>query len=367
MTCFWISLWITLVLVLLVIEIKNTKAKIIIANLCAIPLAILAAEGVCGILSFEQLNNSNSYMENTPEYYQAINYLGYGPSKNFKDTAIKKVNNKVIYKVNYTINSDGLRETLSSNDKSDKCLMFFGDSFTFGEGLNDNETLPYLVGEKANGKYKIYNFGFSGYGPHQMLSAIEHGITDKIIKGCKESTAIYIGQDDHIPRIAGKKSWDKHGPKYLLVNAEAVYQGHFDEGKKNLSPKIESLLEKSKMYKNLNNYINEQKSNVNDKEKEYYRKLYIAILKKSQKLLKEKYNTKNFIVIFWNNFDKESTVNIKQLSFNSFEYYLQNDILPICTINCKMYQIKGDRHPNKLANEYIADFLIKKLNQKNRS
>jgi hypothetical protein len=55
----------------------------------------------------------------------------------------------------------------------------FGCSFTFREGVEDREAMPYLVGELS--KYIVYNFGFHGYGAHQMLSALEYGIVDRIV------------------------------------------------------------------------------------------------------------------------------------------------------------------------------------------
>ena len=53
----------------------------------------------------------------------------------------------------------------------------------FGAGLNDTEAMPYQVGLKTNGEYRIYNFGVNAYGPHHMLSALEHGFVENIIKG----------------------------------------------------------------------------------------------------------------------------------------------------------------------------------------
>lgn len=47
--------------------------------------------------------------------------------------------------------------------------------------VNDNETAAYQVGEMSSGNYRIFNFGFKGYGPHQMLSAIEHSLVEDIV------------------------------------------------------------------------------------------------------------------------------------------------------------------------------------------
>jgi len=52
--------------------------------------------------------------------------------------------------------------------------LFFGDSFTFRVEVNDNETMPYQVGIKSHGKYRI-----NPYSAH--LNALVHQIIAKYI------------------------------------------------------------------------------------------------------------------------------------------------------------------------------------------
>ena len=81
------------------------------------------------------------------------------------------------------------------------CVVFFGDSFTFGEGLNDTETMPYRAGAIGGGRFEVYNFGFRGYGPHPMLSALQHGRVASILK-CRPTHVIYTATPDHVNRIS---------------------------------------------------------------------------------------------------------------------------------------------------------------------
>lgn len=363
MPCFWISLWITLILILLAMEVKNTKAKVIIANLTAIPLAIFIGESIGGI--FETYKNDpilyKSPEVRTNQIFEYRKYIGFVLRKNVSTRAYRKFGDYTAYNVIYTADKNGLRLTPSSNDKSDKCIMFFGCSFVYGVGLNDNETLPYLFGISSNKKYKIYNFGMGGYGPHQMLSMLEHGSYDNLLNGCKENTAVYVALSDHARRIAGLTVQGK-GPKYALVNNEAIYQGNFDDAKTTLAPNLEEQLNKSEIYKYLKDadFVGRCKlaeTNV------YYKNLFIAILKKSKKIFKEKYRTNRFIIIYWdwNPSDAEFGEKIKK---NSMDTYFISDILPEYWNNQTIYHIKYDNHPNKLANEKIADFLAKKLDDK---
>ena len=107
--------------------------------------------------------------------------------------------------------------------------MFFGDSVTFGEGVKDDQTFPYHAGIKTNGRYAIRNFAFSGYGPHQMLANLQSGLFDQRIS-CKPTHFFYLAIPEHIARVAGLTSWDRHGPRFTLdANGEAVRAGNFDD------------------------------------------------------------------------------------------------------------------------------------------
>ena len=72
---------------------------------------------------------------------------------------------------------------------------------TFGEGVHNNETMPYFFG-KYDSTYRPYNFAYSGYGPHQMLARLETENSKKVVK---ENTGIgfYIYINDHVNRVLG--------------------------------------------------------------------------------------------------------------------------------------------------------------------
>ncbi|MGC2223711.1 MAG: SGNH/GDSL hydrolase family protein, partial [Methylocella sp.] len=84
-----------------------------------------------------------------------------------------------IYKANYTIDSNLLRETRSG--ETGPTIVFFGDSFTFGEGLNDADTLPQAFADLLGRKQRVLNLGFSGYGPQQFLAELQTGRFDGVI------------------------------------------------------------------------------------------------------------------------------------------------------------------------------------------
>ena len=76
----------------------------------------------------------------------------------------------MIYDVWYTIGDDGFRVTPALPESGDK-VVFYGDSFTFGEGLKDDETMPYEFARLTGRPVK--NYAFHGYGVQQALSILK--------------------------------------------------------------------------------------------------------------------------------------------------------------------------------------------------
>lgn len=280
--------------------------------------------------------------------------LGYAPGKGKAFTSIKFLGQKKLYSVTYTIGTNGLRVVPQYNKKENKCVIFFGDSFTFGEGLNDDETLPYRVSIKTEGQYKIYNFGFQGYGPHQMLSAIEHNMIDNIIE-CKPKHVIYPALAAHVDRSAGPSPWDQHGPRYILLEDGSVkYSGHFDDDKIDggIRPKIRNEMNKSLLY---DKYFNRKepvsRANID---------LFVGIIDKSKRLLEEHYPGLKFHMILWDNPEKNRELIIDLLNEKDIPIHLIEKILPDYSENKSKYAIVPhyDYHPNARANELIADYII---------
>lgn len=218
------TFWLLLCIIFLLFS-RNTIAKNILFNLSVLIIALGASE-VYAYITFS--NNPIIQGSYTQDYFTSNDILGYGPVKGKRVNAKKVYDKKIIYDVTYTIDKSGLRiSPLFRSRFEHECILFFGGSYTFGEGVNDHEAMPYVVGKLSN--FKVFNFGFHGYGPHQMLSAIEHGMVKRIIN-CQPKFAIYQAiLPAHIARSAGDTSWDNHGPKYILKNKKLQYIGHFDD------------------------------------------------------------------------------------------------------------------------------------------
>ena len=67
-------------------------------------------------------------------------------------------------------NSAGFRSSVEFHKERNKIprILFFGDSYTAGDGCDNNERFSELLGESLNAE--VYNYGLSGSGTDQLLS-----------------------------------------------------------------------------------------------------------------------------------------------------------------------------------------------------
>tara|TARA_R100000734_G_C3310484_1_gene101257 strand:- start:7 stop:1131 length:1125 start_codon:yes stop_codon:yes gene_type:complete len=128
----------------------------------------------------------------------------------------------LVFEAKYTFDNQGRRNTSLVKGKKDKVALFFGDAHCFGEGLNDNETLPYYF-SLSNNKYNCTNYGFLGHGPNHMLYRVQLPEFQKQYNN-KEGKIFFIYRDDAVKISVGKVPWSKGHPKY---NNEINYEGPF--------------------------------------------------------------------------------------------------------------------------------------------
>jgi hypothetical protein len=339
---------------------KTTVIKSIWFNFSFVVFLLGALEVYSYFSLNAQKNESNFRYEGgyaKKGYMPRSEILGYAPPRNKTVTSKKFHENQLLYDVTYTIGNDGLRITPSTKSHyNNECVIFFGGSYTFGEGVDDRSAMPYIVGTLQS--YKVYNFGFHGYGPHQMLSAIENGMID-----CNPKVVIYQALTTHVARSAGYSSWDEHGPKYVLRNEQLIYNGHFDDLDQedvshSINEKIVFQLEKSNFYRK---FINEEdKYTINNHDIQ----LFLEIVDGSRSKLVEKFPEVEFHVILWNKSPDDVTYLKVRDGFNqrSIKFHLVSDMLPRFSGNKEKYEISTyDRHPNSMAYQLIAKYVVNNI------
>ncbi len=284
---------------------------------------------------------------------QRDDILGVRPIRNTVAPSVKRyVGDKLIYDVTYTIGPNGLRKNMPDRNvkNPEGCILFFGGSFTFGEGVNDDETMPSQVGQLLDFAYRIYNFGFHGYGPHQMLAALDHHIVSDIASCDGLPIAIYQALFEHIPRSAGLSEWDSHGPRYTLgPDGTAVFSGNFDDGK--LPPFI---LRESGKYHTADRIL-AFKSSLKD----WDLSLFVSIVTTAKVRFEQQFPGGKFHVLLWDDEDHpHNTTVLEALVRNGIYVHPVSRIFPHKGPESVVYKIPHDGHPNALAHRLIAHYVV---------
>lgn len=126
---------------------------------------------------------------------------------------------EVVFDTLCTLDEEGRRATPVRPDAA-RAVLLFGDSFTFGDGVEDRETFAWRLGELLGPDWQVFNYGVSGYGAHQALALIESGrIPFAALRGrYREIFAFFLSIGDH-PRRAC--TWFSRGPRYVSTGARA--------------------------------------------------------------------------------------------------------------------------------------------------
>jgi hypothetical protein len=91
-------------------------------------------------------------------------YLGWKPKANSIGRHIHRD-----YNVTYEMDSNGFKK-IDNSKKPDFSIYFFGDSFTFGVGVQNKDTFPNIIKDKYLSKeVNVYNAGVMGYGITHMF------------------------------------------------------------------------------------------------------------------------------------------------------------------------------------------------------
>ncbi|HEY5993588.1 MAG TPA: hypothetical protein VIU46_03210 [Gallionellaceae bacterium] len=252
---------------------------------------------------------------------------------------------ETIYDVVYTIGQDGFRVTPASAAGKQR-INFFGCSFTFGEGLNDNETLPYFVNQRIK-NISVKNFGFHGFGAHQALAILQ---SDRDTTG---AINFFLTAPWHAPRSSCKPEYTAGSPRYRLSGGEAIRDGQCGQHTGNAL--LNRILAGSRLYALASNI---QRDSVRDADFE----LYLALVKKMAEISRAR--NQKFVVGFIKadpEFFRESHysneiiyLKLKGMADEVVDLTLAQDSKDL---ERKYYIHPLDKHPSGLANSERAVLL----------
>jgi hypothetical protein len=355
----WMGLAYCGLLAWLAIAAGSETVRAIFFNLGFVFLALAAAEGYLAYKQKSSHHYEGSYAERHL-YRTSSRILGTVPRKNTVLDSRKYFWGELVYDVTYSIDANGLRVAPPvTTGSGERCILFFGGSFMFGEGVEDDAITPYRVGQRLEGRYRIFNFGYHGYGPHQMLSAFESGLA-KSIADCDARYVIHLALVSHVRRSAGLALWDLEGPRYVLAANGVERDGSLFENYGLPLPVIR-FLSKSRLFKAV---MTRLYKTVDDEDIE----LYTAIVEESRNVVADLYPAARFHVILWN-FDKGK---VNQDVFEKLVVGMENRNLDVTTMSeilldvdqeqgKNKYHIPYDGHPTALFHELLSAYIVKDI------
>ena len=301
----------------------------------------------------------NDQQYNTPAYWQLTEFGSQPRPGDFRARKLAS-DGELIYDVNYEIGLDGFRITPQFEGGAKRSFNFLGDSFTFGEGLQNQETMAYFVGEesrKSGKQVTVKNFGMSGGGVHQALAILQSKLP------IDAKTHFILTAPWHSSRAACADFFTLGSPKYVLGASGGVVRDGYCRSFAWLehSPKaVRGLITSSNIFK----LIQDSLFVISDQDKQI--ELYLGILKTAAKEIASRGEVlvvgfikadESWFVGSYNN--EKIVAQMKDMGINVIDMTLskRNEDLP-----SNFYLHELDKHPTAAANLQRSKLLLDKLN-----
>lgn len=285
-------------------------------------------------------------------FYRPDMHLGWGLGV---DRAVRMVvleKGQVLYDVVHTLGSKGGRVAQPVSEPHGT-LSFFGGSFCFGSGVDDNDTLPSLCGQLLS--WRSENYGVPGYGTHQVVRQLSVLSPNDV--GPKPRHFVYVFIPEHVQRAVGAFPNSSHGigPYYQLGEPAGGVRlvGSFAKGKP-LATWVFKLLSHSLLARR---YL-AWPSGTSEAELE----LTAALVKECQELSRERFDA-DFSIVFYPELEgrpypdgvlESLKAKLEDKGVRVF-HYPQGASWP------PEFRIEGDAHPTPAAHARLSTFLAEGL------
>lgn len=333
--------------------------------------ALLACSVLASLLALESLGfwsvsrEGGPVTQRTGEMYHWHKDLGNRPGRPGKYLAKKwnPATGEVLYDVTYTVDKNLLRETRTA--ESGPVIAFFGDSMTFGEGVNDAEPFPQVIAKMSNGASQVFNFAFPGYSPAQFLRAMETGLYDPLIANRELRAFVMLTAAWHTERILCRPEWVKHAPAYAMIGGRVQHQGSCSDGFRNrlLRAVERSAFYRAFVYPRLEQSVSRDELDV-----------YIAVVTEGVRLAQERYRVPTVILYsrYYDEFfagskssDNEIIEKLKKGGVEVVDATFQlEDGTRLLTMDHPLFYIVGDGHYTPYGHKEIANKLWPHLVQR---
>ncbi|MFI5349914.1 MAG: hypothetical protein ACHQ2Z_10240 [Elusimicrobiota bacterium] len=263
---------------------RSRAARIIAVNASAFAALFLGAEFYC--------DAPHPISVDTPKYCPVDDdELGYRNAKDVRASSAEFFGKEKLYDAVYSLDHNGWRRTPEAPATA-PAVLFFGDSFTFGWGVDDAEAFPAVFESKSRGRYLAVNLSVNGWGPHQMLRMLQLGKERSAAGSHRPAAAFYFALPIHVERAAGLMIWDQRGPRYEIDGSGTLrYRGAF-HGR--LWAKVVDILSHSNF---LSGAWYRLIPRIGGGRRDIDR--FVAVVAESRRLFHERYGGELYVVMNW--------------------------------------------------------------------
>jgi hypothetical protein len=193
----------------------------------ALALSLAVLDAFAGLLSPTPINYG-LVRTTVPRWWPPPDpILGFRPKPDSEALNTVTFGPELVYRRTYHFDADAARVTPQGPAGADTYL-FLGDSFIFGQGLPDDETLAAQFA-KANGlKVRAINLGVPGNAPNHLVRAFEAGLLDRYAAQSVKAVVTWI-IPAQLARVTGDGSWLGSSPRYVLEDGKLRHTGSFNE------------------------------------------------------------------------------------------------------------------------------------------
>lgn len=305
--------------------------KILLTNLILILLLFIIAEGISyGILY-------NKYKNDIKEYNHITGHKSIFPLSYQKVTQAAEGN---LF--------EGLRPE-ELRDKNKRPIILFGCSYTYGYGLNENQTFSRKLADYTG--RTVINRGRSGTGiPFMYFQLTNPNIIEKLPKDAEY--IIFTLIPDHFPRLFRYRNFvltGDHTLRYKIQNDKLVMEKLILKPLHSLFTAI--LLEE---------YIAEQ----NYKKSLPDNALFTKLINESHKIIKNKFPNSKFVILYYKyNADEQADNAVRNYTKNNKDIILiEADKEAPEILKDQKYWLSDNIHPSEEAWDIIIPIIAKKLN-----
>lgn len=332
----------------LVVWLKKRGPRIVALNVCFFFLLLLFLE--VALTVYEHSTDADvTFSKNyDKDFSTKVPILGITAGKG---GSVRATNgDELIYDVEYTVNEHGLRITPEPTRKDAPAILFFGCSFTFGEGVKNEQSFPYLVAEALDEERRVLNLSYLGFSANHMLARLENDLVEPALGDSEPELVVYTFIEDHVGRVAGHTRWTRWSPRYILnKEGEPELHGMFMD-KLPFLPHLAFVIRTAPEFSALGRRLFSYRRKPVDE------KLWLQIVLKSQKLVKEKWPNAKFAVLYWGTKPGEHPELTKSLKDAGVQTIRLLDACP---------ELEGktllDGHPSPEGHSLVAKTILEKL------